>query len=101
LAAGDDIVAIVRTATGECITLVHEDGDSLAHALTLAAIAPLAIERAPMRVNLVVAGDDADPADVAAAVAFLDGACSTTGQIVRVGQPGVRSQGPSCSSTNA
>jgi hypothetical protein len=81
----DDIAAIVRAANGEGVTLVLEDGESLAHVTMRAAIAPLAVERAPMRVNAVVAGHGAAPADVLAAIAFLDGARSTTGQILRVG----------------
>lgn len=101
VAGGDDITAAVRAATGEAVTLVIETGDALAEAIALAAIGPLAIERAPMRVNAVVVEPGAPPDDVDAAVAFLDSARSTTGQILRVGQPRVRPQGPSCSSTNA
>jgi hypothetical protein len=80
----DDLAKLVRAATGEGVTLVFDEGDSLAHAVMLAAIAPLAIERAPMRVNALVVSATADPVDVDAARAFLDRARSTTGQILRV-----------------
>lgn len=85
LAPGEDIVALVRRATGDSLTVVVEVGrDPLSLALAEAAIGPLAVERAPgMRVNAVFAGGAA--ADVAAMAAFLDAAGSTTGQVVRVG----------------
>ncbi|WP_374945201.1 Rossmann fold domain-containing protein [Sphingomonas sp.] len=84
VARGDDVAVIVRAAAGEALTLILDGGESVEHAVLLAAIAPLAIERAPMRVNAVVAGVGADPADIEAAVAFLDSARSTTGQLLRV-----------------
>lgn len=84
IAPGDDVAAIVRAATGEAVTLVFADDESLAHAVLFAAVAPLAIERAPMRVNAVVVGEGAADADVAAAIGFLDSARSTTGQILHV-----------------
>lgn len=53
--------------------------------LLLAAIEPLAIEAAPQRrISAVHAAPNADPADVAAATAFLLGAISVTGQIIRI-----------------
>jgi hypothetical protein len=102
LGPGDNIAQLVRAATGEAMTLVI---DAVAEPLTLtvttASIGPLAVERAPMRINAVVVRDGADPADVQAAVVFLDSARSTTGQVLWVGQDRVRPQGPSCASTNA
>ena len=53
--------------------------------LLLAAIEPLAIEAAPQRrISAVHASPNADPADVAAATAFLLRAISVTGQIIRI-----------------
>lgn len=53
--------------------------------LLLAAIEPLAIEAAPQRrISAVHAAPNADPADVAAAAAFLLRAISVTGQIIRI-----------------
>lgn len=86
LAEADDIAAIVRAAEGESIVLVIElPWLPLALALAQAAVAPLAIERAPgMRVNAVVVGTGADRSAVDAAIAFLDSARSTTGQVLAV-----------------
>jgi hypothetical protein len=83
LAAGDDPAARVRAAWGDSVVLVIAARDPLEMALARAAIAPLAIERAPaMRVNAVVPAAGADPRDVDATVAFLERARSTTGQIL-------------------
>lgn len=101
VAGGDDIAAAVRAAAGDAVTLVIEANDPLSQATAIAAIGPLALERVPMRVNAVVAEPGASEDDVDAAVGFLDSARSTTGQVLRVGQPRVRPHGPSCSSTNA
>ena len=81
-----DLVAAVRGTDGESIVLVIQPGrEPLAQAQTLAAIAPLAIERAPAtRVNAVVVLPSAAAADVDAAAAFLDSARSTTGQVIEV-----------------
>ena len=81
-----DIATAVRAAQGDSLVVVIAPGrDPLAQALAEAAIAPLAMERAPrMRVNAVIVGTDADPAAVDAAVAFLESATSTTGQALRV-----------------
>ncbi|TXC70697.1 hypothetical protein FSB78_06930 [Sphingomonas ginsenosidivorax] len=91
LAATEDLAACVRGATGESIVLVIAPRAPLEMALARAAIAPLAIERAPaMRVNAVVPGVGADAHDVEAAVAYLENARSTTGQILDVTQPSSR-----------
>lgn len=59
--------------------------DALAMALAKAAIGPLAVELAPAtRVNAVVLEEGGDPADVDAAVAFLEQARSTTGQLIEI-----------------
>ncbi len=86
VAAGDDLVAAVRGATGDSLVVVIAARASLEMALASAAVAPLAVERAPaMRVNAVVPGMGAKADDVAAAVVFLEGARSTTGQILEIG----------------
>ena len=87
LAPGDDIAALVRAAApGTSLAVVIEPGrDPLALALARAAIGPLAVERAPAaRLNAVLPASDADPADVDAAIAWLEGAASTTGQLIEV-----------------
>ena len=86
VAIGDDIATLVRTAPADAsLTLVIEPGrDALALALLRAAIAPLAVERAPARVNAVFPAADADPVDAEAAAAWLDRAASTTGQLIEV-----------------
>ena len=86
LATTDDPVAAVRTSVGESLVLVFKPGrDPLAMAQALAAIGPLAIEVAPARrVNAVVVTHGAATEDIDAAVAFLDQALSTTGQIITV-----------------
>ena len=83
---GDDVAALARGALGDVVLVVGAGLDALALARALASVGPLAVELAPAaRVNAVVAGDGAEPADVAAAARFLDGARSTTGQVLEVG----------------
>lgn len=86
LAEGDDIAAIVGAAVSDSIVLVIElPWSPLALALAQAAVAPLAIERAPgVRVNAVVVGAGAERGAVDAAIGFLDSARSTTGQVLTV-----------------
>ena len=83
----DDPVALLRAAEGEAVVLEIAPGrDPLALALALAAVGPMAVERAPtMRVNAVVRLAGALDADVAAAVSYLESAWSTTGQVLEVG----------------
>ncbi len=90
IGAADDIAGIVRAARGDAVTLViDEEGEPLALAQALASIGPLAMERAPeMRVNAVIVRADAVEGEISAAVAFLDSARSTTGQILWVGSSG-------------
>lgn len=85
VAAEGDLIAAVRGATGDSLVVVIAPRASLEMALARAAIGPLAVERAPaMRVNAVVPGTGAKADDVAAAVVFLEGARSTTGQILEI-----------------
>lgn len=87
LGHGDDVAARGRAATSESVVLViGAAGASLWLAQAKATIGPLAIELAPeRRINVVIAGQGADDVDVDAAVAFLDRATSTTGQVLTVG----------------
>lgn len=82
----EDVTMLVRSAPAAVsLTLLVVPGrDPLTLALLRAAVAPLAIERAPARVNAVLPDADADPADVDAAAAWLDAATSTTGQLIEV-----------------
>jgi len=83
---GGDIAALVRGAVGESLVVViPATPDALAMALAKAAIGPLAVELAPAtRVNAVVLVEGGAPADVDAAVAFLENAPSTTGQLIEI-----------------
>lgn len=84
---GDDAAALVRQAErAESILLFFDPAlGVLETAQALAAVGPLAIELAPTaRVNAVRASADADAADVEAAARFLEGARSTTGQVIEV-----------------
>lgn len=85
VAEAEDIVARVRAAMGDSLVVVIAPQDALEMALARAAIGPLAIERAPgMRVNAVVPEQGAETRDVDAAIAFLEGARSTTGQVLEI-----------------
>lgn len=88
---GDDVVALVRAAlvraadVESVLVLFDPALDPLATALARAGIGPLAVERAPgVRVNAIIAAADADLADVEAAALFLEGARSTTGQLLEI-----------------
>ena len=86
LESGGDIAALVRGAVGDSLVVVIPATlDALAMAQAKAAIGPLAVELAPAtRVNAVVLAEAGDPADVDAAVAFLEQARSTTGQMIEM-----------------
>ncbi|MEG3164241.1 hypothetical protein U1701_06510 [Sphingomonas sp. PB2P19] len=86
VAVADDPVALVRDATDESVVVVIAPRAPLAMAQARAAIGPLAVECAPgRRVNAVISKPGAAAADVDAAVKFLDGARSTTGQVLEIG----------------
>ena len=77
------MAAAVRSTTEDVIVVLAADLDALTMATMRAAIAPLAIEKAPeVRVNAVLPGVDHDVRDVAEAIDFLVTAASTTGQIL-------------------
>lgn len=85
VSTGDDVAELVRAVSDDSVVIVIAPGrDPLPLALALAAIGPLAVERAPMRINAVVPSERARTADVDAAVAFLESAQSTTGQVLAI-----------------
>ena len=88
LEPGDDLAALVRglsAGQGSLVVTIAPGRDPVTLAAMLAVLAPLAVEVAPAtRLNAVLPLAGADPADVAAAAAFLDGAASTTGQHIEV-----------------
>ena len=88
LEPGDDVAALVRGAIGDSrVVVIAATLDVLAMAQARAAIGPLAIELAPAtRINAVVQTAGAEPTDVDAAVAFLEAARSTTGQVIEIRQ---------------
>ena len=86
LARDADVAALVRSTDGESLVVViGADRDAVLLAQAQAAIGPLAAAVAPCRrVNAVVVGASATADSVAAIVAFLESASSTTGQVVSV-----------------
>jgi len=81
----DEAVSAVRASGAESILLLFPDDLAPLDATLLrAALGPLAVERAPARVNALAALAGADPGDVEAAARFLEGARSTTGQLLEV-----------------
>ncbi len=86
LEPGDDIAALVRGAeAGSIIVLISASLDALSTSKARASIGPLAIELAPgQRLNAVCPAASAKSDDVAAAVAFLEQARSTTGQLLDI-----------------
>ncbi|HXH17202.1 MAG TPA: hypothetical protein VNJ10_13840 [Sphingomonas sp.] len=82
----EDIAALVRGVSDESrVVLVLPTLDPLAMARVRASIGPLAVELAPaIRLNAVFPTDTAASADIDAAVAFLEQARSTTGQLLDV-----------------
>ncbi len=77
----------VRAAAGEAVLVVIELGlDAIDEAAMLAALSPLALERAPgQRVNALVVAQGAAAESVEAATRYLAGAVAVTGQVLRVG----------------
>lgn len=83
--AGADCAALieaVRAAAGDVAVVLGADLGALERALAIAAIGPLAIERAPRRVNALDCGAGVAESDVARALAFLQTADCTTGQLL-------------------
>jgi len=75
----------VRASAAEHVLILLPARGPLAAELARASLALLAVERAPLRVNALAAADGCDPADAEAAARFLEGARSTTGQLLEVG----------------
>jgi hypothetical protein len=83
LEPADDAVAVLRAAGGDSVVVVIRPGrDATAQAMARAAVAALALERAPMRINALEPGEGTDPAAVDAAVAYLAAAPAVTGQVI-------------------
>ncbi len=75
----------VRAAAGDAVLVVIEPGlGGVEEAAMLAALSPLALERAPgQRVNALVIGEEV--ASVEAATCYLASAVAVTGQVLRLG----------------
>lgn len=87
IGSGNDAAALVRGAErAESILLFFDPAlGVLETARARAAIGPLAVELAPAtRVNALVPSADAHPEDVETAARFLEGARSTTGQVLEI-----------------
>ncbi len=83
LEPGDDAVALIRALSGDSAVVVIRPGrDSTALTLARAAVAALALERAPMRINAVQPGDTTDDVAIAEAVGYLASAPAVTGQVI-------------------
>ncbi|MBX9881985.1 MAG: hypothetical protein K2X73_08425 [Sphingomonas sp.] len=76
------LLEAVRAAPGDVVVVLGADLGVLERALASAAIGPLAIERTPARVNAVDCGAGVAAADVEQALAFLEAADCTTGQVL-------------------
>lgn len=81
------LVAGVRAVAGEAVLVMIEAGlEPIDEAAMLAALSPLALERAPgQRVNALVVAEGAVPESVTAAERYLAGAVAVTGQVLRIG----------------
>jgi thioredoxin-like negative regulator of GroEL len=86
LAADDDLLTVGRAVDAESLVVVLPAGLQPAEAaLARAMLELLAVERAPWaRINAVLPATASDPADVDAAVAFLESATATTGQLLEL-----------------
>lgn len=81
--------AEVRAAPGDVLVRIDAGLPPIALAAIRAAIAPLAVACAPdRRVNALLCKAGAAEDDVAAAIAWLRGAASTTGQVLEIGRRG-------------
>lgn len=82
-----EIMRLLRETSGVEVLLVLIDPamPAIDRAMLLAAIGPLAVERAPdTRINAIAVEAGAAPDDVIATARFLAGAGSTTGQVLIV-----------------
>lgn len=80
--------AQVRAAPGDVLVRMDAGLHPIALAAMRAAIGPLAVACAPdRRVNALVCDAGAADEDIAAAIAWLRGAASTTGQVLEIGGP--------------
>ncbi|MFA6115952.1 MAG: Rossmann fold domain-containing protein [Sphingomonas sp.] len=81
-----EVVELLRAAEGEVVLLLIDSSiQSIDRAMLIAAIGPLAIEKAPhARIGAIDVMAGAAVEDVAASARFLAAACSTTGQVLTV-----------------
>ncbi len=85
LEPGDDAVAVLRALSGDSAVVVIRPGrKATALALARAAVAALALERAPMRINAVQPSSATAAAAIAGAVAYLAFAPAVTGQVIEL-----------------
>ncbi|MEN2785638.1 Rossmann fold domain-containing protein [Sphingomonas qilianensis] len=85
LPIAETIAAIKSADAAMALVIVGPELPAVDRAMVLAAIAPLAVARAPRRLCALDIGHHAAEADVVAVARFLAGAKSTTGQVLVVG----------------
>ena len=83
-------IAAMRDAApdggGSILLVMPAEAGTIDRQMLVAGIAPLAVELAPkVRISVIDPTPDATVRDIVAAAAFLIGASSTTGQVLRVG----------------
>jgi hypothetical protein len=85
-----EVVDLLRSADGEVVLLLIDSSiPPIDRAMLIAAIGPLAIEKAPhARIGAIDARDGAAVEDVVATARFLAAARSTTGQVLTVAAEG-------------
>ena len=76
------LIAAARAAPGDVAVVIAADVPPLERALLIAAIAPLAIERAPARVNALDVAPGVAATEIDAALEFFATADCTTGQVL-------------------
>lgn len=76
------MMAAVRAAPGDAAVVIPAALPPIERALLIAAIAPLAVERAPHRLNALDCGQGVAPAAIEAALTYLASADCTTGQLL-------------------
>lgn len=83
--AGETVERLRQTQGTMVLLLIESSIPRIERAMLIAAIDPLAIERAPHgRIGALDVAPGAAPADIAAAARFLAGAGSTTGQVLTI-----------------
>lgn len=78
------LITATRAAPGDVAVVIAADVPPLERALLIAAIASLAIERAPARVNALDVTPGVAATEIDAALDFFAAADCTTGQVLRL-----------------